>query len=107
MESSEDAIISTTLDGVITSWNAAAERIFGYKTNEVLGCPYRILKPDDRLTEEPHILNLLKQGKRINHYETLRICKNGKLIDMSLSISSINDDEGRLIGASTIQVVRL
>ncbi|PSB66775.1 histidine kinase, partial [filamentous cyanobacterium CCP1] len=102
VESSEDAIISTTLDGVITSWNAAAERIFGYKTNEVLGCPYRILTPDDRLTEEPHILNLLKQGKRINHYETLRICKNGKLIDMSLSISSINDDEGRLIGASTI-----
>ncbi|HUH33560.1 MAG TPA: PAS domain S-box protein, partial [Daejeonella sp.] len=102
IESSEDAIISKTLDGVITSWNNSAERIFGYKTEEILGQSILILIPPERQFEEPEILVKLRRGERIDHFETKRLTKDGRLIDISLSISQILDSQGRVIGISKI-----
>ncbi|HWN98125.1 MAG TPA: PAS domain S-box protein, partial [Blastocatellia bacterium] len=102
VESSDDAIIGKTLDGVITSWNTGAERIFGYKPEEVIGRSVTLLIPPDRLHEEPVILEQLRCGHRIEHYETIRKRKDGKLIDVSLTVSPIKDDQGRIIGASKI-----
>jgi two-component system sensor histidine kinase VicK len=102
VECSDDAIISKDLNGIITSWNNAAERIFGYSPNEVIGQPILILIPADRQHEEPQILKQLRNGIRVDHFETQRIGKNGQLIDVSLTISPIKSSEGQIIGLSKI-----
>jgi PAS domain S-box-containing protein len=102
VESSDDAIISKNLDGVILTWNAGAERIFGYKAEEVVGKPVTVLMPPDRADEEPGILARLRRGERIDHYETVRRRKDGSLIDVSLTVSPVRDTAGRVIGASKI-----
>lgn len=102
VHSSDDAIISKTLDGIITSWNNGAERLFGYTAKEVIGEPITRIIPPDRLNEEPRILERLKRGERIDHFETKRITKNGRLLDISLSISPIKNSKGVITGASKI-----
>jgi PAS domain S-box-containing protein len=102
VESSDDAIISKTLDGIITSWNEAAERILGYNSAEAIGHSITMLIPPDRLDEEPKIVERLKRGERVDHFETKRITKTGKLIDVSLTISPVKGSDGRIIGASKI-----
>jgi PAS domain S-box-containing protein len=102
VDSSDDAIISKTLDGIITSWNAGAERIFGYTAEETIGKPINLLIPEDRPNEEPAILERLKRGERVDHYETVRRRKDGSLLDISLTISPIRSADGKIIGASKI-----
>ena len=102
VESSEDAIVSKTLKGIITSWNKGAEHTFGYTAQEVIGKPITIIIPTDRLDEEPAILQRIREGKRVEHYETIRRRKDGSLIDISLSVSPIRDQEGQIVGASKI-----
>jgi PAS domain S-box-containing protein len=102
VESSDDAIIGKTLDGHITSWNRGAENVFGYSRDEMLGKPVTLLIPEDRQEEEPAILKKIRQGESIDHYETLRRRKDGKLIHISVTVSPIRDDEGRIVGASKV-----
>lgn len=102
VESSDDAIISKDLDGIINSWNKGAERLFGYSAEEAIGQPATLLIPPDRIDEEPTILNNLRQGKRIDHYETVRRRKDGSSIDISLTVSPIKSAEGKIIGGSKI-----
>ena len=102
VESSDDAIVGKTLDGTITSWNAAAEKLFGYASKETLGRPIVMLIPPDRLAEEVEILARLRRGERIHHFETVRLRKDGSLVDVSLSISPILDARGQIVGASKI-----
>jgi PAS domain S-box-containing protein len=102
VESSDDAIISKNLDGIILTWNAGAERIFGYKTEEAVGEPVTILIPPDRVNEEPKILQRLRRGERIDHYETVRRRKDGTLIEISLTVSPVRDKDGHIIAASKI-----
>jgi PAS domain S-box-containing protein len=100
--SSDDAIISKTLESVITSWNAAAERIFGYPAEEMIGESIYKLIPNDRFDEEPQILARLSSGERVQHFETKRQTKDGRLIDVSLTISPVKDPQGNIIGLSKI-----
>jgi PAS domain S-box-containing protein len=102
VESSDDAIISKTLESVITTWNRGAERIFGYTAEEVIGKPVTLLIPANQIDEEPAILQKLRRGERIDHYETVRIRKDGTLLDVSLTVSPIKDANGTIIGASKI-----
>lgn len=102
IQSSDDAIISKTLDGIITSWNNSSERIFGYTSQEMIGTHITRIVPNDRLDEEPKILDRLKRGERIDHFETKRITKDGRLLDISLSISPVKNSKGVIIGASKI-----
>jgi PAS domain S-box-containing protein len=102
IESADDAIISKTLDGIITSWNKGAQRIFGYTADEVIGKPVTILIPPDHEDEEPAILARLRAGKRIEHYETIRVTKDGRLRDISLTVSPIKGPNGEIVGASKI-----
>jgi two-component system cell cycle sensor histidine kinase/response regulator CckA len=102
VESSEDAIISKSLDGIVLTWNAGAERIYGYSANEIRWRPISVLLPADRANEETEILQRLKRGERVDHVETVHIRKDGKPIDVSLTISPIRDNEGRIRGASHI-----
>ena len=102
VESSDDAIISKDLNGVITSWNNGAERIFGYLAEEVVGKPVTILIPPDRHDEEPTILERIRRGEQVEHYETVRMRKHGSRVDISLTISPIKNVEGKIIGASKI-----
>lgn len=102
VESSDDAIVSKNLDGIITSWNIGAERIFGYAASEAVGRPITILIPPDRENEEPEILSRIRNGERIEHYETVRRRKDGALIDISLTVSPVRSADGRVIGASKI-----
>jgi PAS domain S-box-containing protein len=102
VESSDDAIIGKSLDGIITSWNKGAERLFGYMAEEVVGKPITILIPPDRYDEERTILERIKRGEAINHYETVRHRKDGSSIVISLTISPVKDVEGRIVGASKI-----
>ncbi len=102
MESSEDAIIGKTLEGIITSWNQGAERVYGYTAKEVIGRSIAILAPPDRLDELPTILARLAQGEAIDHYETVRIRKDGQVLPVSLAISPIRDPDGAIVGASAI-----
>src|SRR4051794_843233 len=87
VESSADAIISKDLNGIITSWNRGAHQLFGYTADEVIGQPVTILMPEDRVDEEPGILGRIRRGEAIDHYETIRRCKDGRLLDISLTIS--------------------
>ena len=102
IESADDAVISKTLEGIITSWNKGAERIFGYTADEVIGKPVMILIPADHEDEEPTILARLRAGDRIEHYETVRVRKDGRLIDISLTVSPIRGPNGQIVGASKI-----
>ncbi|MGA8588851.1 MAG: PAS domain S-box protein [Pseudolabrys sp.] len=102
VETSDDAIVSKNLDGVITSWNRGAERVFGYSAGEVVGQPITIVIPEDRQREEREILTRLGQGERIDHYETIRLRKDGSLIVVSLSVSPVKNAEGKIVGASKI-----
>ena len=102
VESSDDAIISKTLDGIISTWNQGAERLFGYAAEEVIGKPITLLIPPTHIDEEPVILQKLRRGERIDHYETVRKRKDGALINVSLTVSPIRDESGSIIGASKI-----
>jgi PAS domain S-box-containing protein len=102
VESSEDAIISKDLNGIIASWNQAAERIFGYTTDEAVGKHITILIPPDRHDEEVSILARIQRGERVEHYETVRQRKDGSLLDISLTVSPIRDALGNIVGASKI-----
>jgi PAS domain S-box-containing protein len=102
VDSSDDAIISKDLNGVITSWNQGAQRLFGYTAAEAVGHPITILIPHDRLDEEPNILARLRRGERVDHFETVRQRKDGTLRDISLTISPVRDAGGRIVGASKI-----
>jgi PAS domain S-box-containing protein len=102
VESSDDSIVTENLDGIITSWNKAAERVFGYMAEEVIGKPITILIPTDRHDEEPRILQRIRRGERIDHYETIRRRKDGSVINISLTVSPIKDAQGQIVGASKI-----
>jgi two-component system, chemotaxis family, CheB/CheR fusion protein len=102
VESSDDAIVSKGLDGVISSWNPAAERLFGYTAREAIGQSVTILIPPDRLDEEGVILDRIRRGEPVEHYETVRLRKDGSPLDVSLTISPVRDSEGRIVGASKI-----
>jgi PAS domain S-box-containing protein len=102
VEFGDDAIVSKNLDGIITSWNKGAERMFGYLAEEVIGKPITILIPPERHHEEDVILERIRRGERIDHYETIRRGKDGTLIDMSLTISPLRDANGTVVGASKI-----
>jgi PAS domain S-box-containing protein len=102
VESSEDAIVSKTLDGVIRSWNAGAERLFGYPAGEAVGRPITLIIPPERLDEEREILGRLRRGERVEHFETVRVAKDGRRLDISLTVSPVRDAEGRVIGASKV-----
>jgi PAS domain S-box-containing protein len=100
--SSDDVIVSKSLSGIIQSWNDAAERLFGYTADEAIGRHISLIIPPDRLAEEDRIIKSLEAGQRIDHFETERQAKGGRLIPVSLTISPIKDDEGRVVGASKI-----
>ena len=102
VESSDDAIISKDLDGIITSWNQSAERLFGYTPAEAVGQSITMLIPPERLEEEPRILERLTRGERVDHFETIRMRKDGSRLDLSLTISPVKDADGRIIGASKV-----
>ena len=102
VESTDDVIIAKDLDGIITSWNAAAERVYGYSAEEMIGKSITVLIPPDRPDEEPAILAKLRNGERIDHYESVRIAKDGRRIDVSLTVSPLRDATGKVIGASKI-----
>jgi PAS domain S-box-containing protein len=102
VDSSDDAIISKSLEGVITSWNKSAERLFGYTAEEAVGQPITMLIPPDRLSEEPEIISRLKRGERVDHIETVRMRKDGSLIDLSLTVSPVRDNAGEIVGASKV-----
>ena len=102
VNSSDDAIISKDLNGIITSWNISAERLFGYTSEEAVGQPVTILIPPDRLDEEPKILSRLRRGERVDHFETIRMRKDRTPLNISLTISPVKDRQGNIIGVSKI-----
>ena len=102
VESSDDAILSKDVNGVITSWNNGAQRLFGYTSQEAVGKPVTLLIPVDRHDEEPKILERIRRGERIDHYETVRQRKDGSLVDISLTVSPVRDGLGNIVGASKI-----
>jgi len=102
VDSSDDAIVSKTLDGIITSWNRAAEQLFGYSAAEAIGQHIFLIVPDDRRGEEFDVLARLRQGQRIDHFETVRQTKDGRRIPILLTVSPIRDSDGRIVGASKV-----
>ncbi len=102
VESSADAIISMTLDGIISSWNAGAQQLFGYTEFEAIGQPIKMLVPEELHSEEDQILRRLRAGERIEHYETVRLTKSGRKLNISLTVSPIRDSTGKVVGASKI-----
>jgi two-component system, chemotaxis family, CheB/CheR fusion protein len=102
IESSDDAIVSKNLNGVIISWNRGAERLFGYAADEVVGQSITILIPPERLDEETMVIERIRRGERIDHYETVRRRKDGASVDISLTVSPVRDATGRIVGASKI-----
>jgi PAS domain S-box-containing protein len=102
VESSDDAIVSKDLNGIVRSWNPGAERIFGYSESEVLGRSIRLIIPDDRQAEEDEVLARISRGERISHFDTVRRRKDGREIQVSLTVSPIQDEEGHIVGASKI-----
>jgi PAS domain S-box-containing protein len=102
VESSEDAIVSKTLDGVIRSWNAGAERLFDYTAEEAVGQPITLIIPPERIDEEYEILARIRGGERVEHFETMRVSKQGRRINISLTVSPVRDGAGRVVGASKI-----
>ena len=102
VESSHDAIISKGLDGIIVSWNRAAERLFGYSSAEAIGQPITLIIPAERATEEVEIISKVRSGERIEHFETVRRRKDGQLIELSITVSPVRDIHNKIIGASKI-----
>jgi PAS domain S-box-containing protein len=102
VENSDDAIVSKSLDGIITSWNPAAERMFGWTSAEVLGRHITLIIPRDRRAEEDEALSRIRRGEMLDHFDTVRITKDGRFLNISLTISPIRDSEGRIVGASKI-----
>ena len=102
VEFSDDAIVSKNLDGIITSWNPAAERLFGYSAAEALGRPMSLVIPPERASEEPMILARIARGETTHHFETVRVAKDGRQIDVAITISPVRDDQGQITGASKI-----
>lgn len=102
VESSDDAIISKDLNGIIRSFNSSAERLFGYRAEEIVGHPVTILIPPDRPNEENEILARLRRGEKVDHFETVRMAKDGRLLDVSLSVSPVRDASGKIVGAAKI-----
>ncbi len=102
VSSSDDAIVSKSLEGIITSWNDGARRVFGYEAEEIVGQPVMRLIPENRRDEEPRILARLRKGERVEHFETIRVRKNGEHFPVSLTISPVRAPDGRIIGASKI-----
>jgi PAS domain S-box-containing protein len=102
VESSDDAIIGKTLEGIVTSWNRGAQQIYGYSADEIVGTPISVLAPPERHNEIPGILEKVRRGAPVNHYETVRLKKDGERIDVSLTVSPIIDFSGDVVGASTI-----
>jgi PAS domain S-box-containing protein len=102
VDSSDDAIVMKDLNGIIRTWNKGAERIFGYKAEEIIGKPVTELMPPALRKEEPDILARIRAGERIDHYETVRVCKDGRLVNISLTVSPIINADGRIVGASKI-----
>jgi PAS domain S-box-containing protein len=100
--SSDDAIVSKDLNGIVQSWNEGAQRIFGYTAEEMIGQPINKLFPDDRQDEEPKILERIRRGERVDHFETVRIRKNGEKINVSVTISPLKDATGNIVGASKV-----
>jgi PAS domain S-box-containing protein len=102
VDSSDDAIISKNVDGIITSWNQAAERLFGYSVMEAVGQPIMLIIPADRHDEEVRIMDQIHRGERIDHFETVRVRKDGTTFDISVTISPLRDDTGKIVGASKV-----
>lgn len=102
VDSSDDIIVSKTLDGIITSWNKAAERVFGYSAKEAIGSHITLIIPKDRLDEEAFILARIRRGEKIDHFDTIRQRKDGSLIDISVTISPVRDSIGQIVGASKV-----
>ncbi|MGH8636364.1 MAG: PAS domain-containing protein [Burkholderiales bacterium] len=102
IESSDDAIISKDLNGIITSWNTAAEKMFGWPAREAIGQPITIIIPDERWAEEAQMLDEIRRGEKVHHYATIRKRKDASLVDISLGLSPIKDPAGNIVGASKI-----
>ena len=102
VESSDDVILSKTLEGIITSWNKGAERIYGYSAEEAVGQPVSMLVPPERPNEIPEILQRIQRGEKVDHFETVRMTKDGRRLDISLTVSPIRNSAGVIVGASTI-----
>jgi PAS domain S-box-containing protein len=102
VQSSDDAIVGTTLDGIVTAWNPAAERIFGFSDAEAVGRPITLIVPEDRRAEEADVMARLRRGETVEHFETVRRAKDGRAVDVLLTVSPIRDAAGRVVGASTI-----
>ena len=102
VDSSEDAVVSKNLDGTITSWNKSAERLFGYTAEEAIGQHITLIVPQDRRDEETMILGKIRRGEKVEHFETIRVRKDGRLVNVSVTISPVKDAEGRVVGASKV-----
>ena len=102
VDSSDDAIVSKTLDGVITSWNSGAERMFGWPAQMAIGKHITLIAPEDRRAEEDDVLARVRRGERIDHFETVRMARNGRLIDISLTVSPVRNRFGHIVGASKV-----
>jgi len=102
VDSSDDAILSKTLEGVITSWNRGAEKLFGFTAAEAVGQPVLLIIPPDRRAEEADVLGRIRRGEAVEHFETVRRRKDGTLVDISLTVSPVRDGTGRVVGASKI-----
>src|SRR5262245_16847692 len=102
VESSDDVIVSKTLDGIITSWNPAAERTFGWTAAEAVGQHITLIIPVDRWAEEDEVLARIRRGERVDHFETVRRSRDGVLIDVSITVSPVKDATGRIVGASKV-----
>jgi len=102
IESSDDAIISKSIDGYITSWNKGAQQLYGYKPEEIIGKHVSVLMPPEKKDDFPFIMKQLHEGKRVEHYETQRMAKDGRILHVSLTVSPIRDSQGNIIGASKI-----
>jgi len=102
VESSDDVIVSKNLDGIITSWNVAAERMFGWSAAEAVGRHITLIIPEDRLAEEDEVIARIRRGERVEHFDTIRRTKDGRLVDVSITVSPVRDSRGRIVGASKI-----
>src|SRR5215469_16455168 len=102
VDSSDDAIVSKTLEGIITSWNRGAENIFGYTAAEAIGQHITLIIPPERHPEEDHVLASIRRGEKIDHFETVRQAKDGRRLHILLTVSPIKDGDGRIIGASKV-----
>ena len=102
VESSDDAIISKDLNGIVRTWNRSAERMFGYTADEMIGQSIRRIIPADRQSEEDHVVSQLRRGEQVDHFETVRQRKDGTMVPISLTVSPIRNDQGLVVGASKI-----